>query len=80
MTKAMTKTSWKNRLSTILLLVSAEVNVKIITSNPYLKRIWGKWLPSCLTFFQIISAQIIYFNSFQQYDWVNPLIANAALI
>ena len=75
MTKAMTKTIWKNRLSTNLLLVSAEVNVKITTSNPYLKRIWGKWLPSCLTLFQIISS-----NFFQQYDWVNPLIASATLI
>ena len=80
MTKAMTKTIWKNRLSTNLLLVSAEVNVKITTSNPYLKRIWGKWLPSCLTLFQIISAQIISSNFFQQYDWVNPLIASANLI
>ena len=80
MTKAMTKTIWKNRLSTNLLLVSAEVNVKITTSNPYLKRIWGKWLPSCLTLFQIISPQIISSNFFQQYDWVNPLIASATLI
>ena len=80
MTKAMTKTIWKNRLSTNLLLVSAEVNVKITTSNPYLKRIWDKWLPSCLTLFQIISAQIISSNFFQQYDWVNPLIASATLI